>query len=122
MAAHTIKAKTLLTVFKGIIAQDDINENDVYQQIQSYVTLTPFYVKLFMFFSLVYCNLLSVVTNQKMIYSLPGNKVAVLLNNCEKHFIGRSIIMLLKLICTLVSFDDDKHAERIGYRHLVHCK
>ncbi|MGB4267840.1 MAG: hypothetical protein WBK20_01535 [Spirochaetota bacterium] len=122
MAANSMKAKTLITVVKGIIAKDDINENYVYQQIDSFLSVTPLYVKLFVVFSIAYCNMLSVLKNKKMIYSLHVNKVAVLLNNCEKHFIGRSIVMLFKLISTLVYFDDDKHAECIGYKHLDHCK
>ncbi len=122
MSANSIKARTLVSVFKGIIDQDGVNEDYVYWQIESYISLTPWYVKLFMAFCIVYCNILSVMKNKKMIYSLPMNNVAALLNNCEKHFAGKSIIMVLKLISTLVFFDDDKHAACIGYKHLEHCK
>ena len=122
MTFDSIGEKTLLTLLQAILGQDDFNKDYVYRQIESYVTRTPVYVRLFILGSIVYCNALSLLPKRRMIYSLKADDAVALLNKCEKHFVGTNIVMVLKLISTLVYFDNDKHAQRIGYYHLDHCK
>ena len=122
MTFDSIREKTLLTLLKAILGQDDFNDDYMYQQIERYVASAPVYVRLFIWSSIVYCNALSLLPKRRMIYSLKADDAVALLNKCEKNFIGANIVMILKLISTLAYFNDDKHAQRIGYHHLEHCK
>jgi hypothetical protein len=122
MTFDSIREKTLLTLLKAILGQDDFNDDYMYQQIERYVASAPVYVRLFIWGSIIYSNALSLLSKYRMLHSLKADDVVALLNKCEKHFVCTNIVMVLKLISTLVYFDNDKHAQRIGYHHLEHCK
>ncbi len=122
MIGNSIKRKTLITIYKTITTSNDINQDRYIQQIENYIALTPLYVKMVFLFCIVYCNVVSLFLNRKMLYSLSNEQAVLVLRSFEKSFAGHSIIMMLKLLCTLVHFDDDAHARSIGYIHLEHCK
>ncbi|MEW6525370.1 MAG: hypothetical protein AB1444_01725 [Spirochaetota bacterium] len=122
MNIHSISTKTLVALVQAIIGKDDFADNEAIIQFKGYIELTPFYVKLAIHFSVVYFNVLSIIKKQAMLYSLAGDHIVELLKECEKSFYGQSIIMIVKLISTLVYFDDDIHAAHIGYTHLEHCR
>lgn len=122
MQVRSIFKKTLIALVKAIIGKDDFNDNEIIQHIKGYVALTPFYVRLAILGSVIYFNVLSLMKKHVMVYSLAEDQIVLLLQNCEKSFYGQSIIMMVKLFSTLVYFDDDRHAQAIGYVHLDHCK
>jgi hypothetical protein len=122
MKINSISAKTLVALVKAIIGKDDFTDNYAIMQIKRYIELTPFYVRLAILFSVVYFNVLSLIKRQAMLYSLGGDHIVELLKECEKSFYGQSIIMIVKLISTLVYFDDNIHIAHIGYTHLEHCR
>lgn len=122
MKINSITTKTLVALIRSIIGKDDFDDNDAIMQVKGYIELTPFYVKLAIHFSVVYFNVLSLIKKQAMLYSLAGDHIVELLKECEKSFYGQSIIMIVKLISTMVYFDDDIRAAHIGYTHLEHCR
>lgn len=121
---NSLIIKSTITAVKSILYRNDFVYEDFFMAIKQYLALTPFYVRWIYRFSMYYCNLLSLIKQHTLFYTLPLDKSIQLLHSMEKSnlFINRSLIMMLKLFTTLIYFDDDVHAQLIGYEHLAHCK
>jgi hypothetical protein len=121
---NSLIIKSTITAAKSILCRDDFVHEDFFMALQQYLALTPFYVRWIYSFGMYYCNLLSLIKQHTPFYKLPLDKSIQLLHSMEKGnlFINRSLIMMLKLFTTMVYFDDDVHAQLIGYEHLAHCQ
>ncbi len=121
---NSLIIKSSITAVKSILYRDDFVYEDFFMALQQYLALTPFYVRWIYSFSMYYCNLLSIIKQRTLFYTLTLDKSIQLLHSMGKSnlFINRSLIMMLKLFATMVYFDDDVHVQLIGYEHLSHCQ
>ncbi|MCX8124576.1 MAG: hypothetical protein N3F66_10495 [Spirochaetes bacterium] len=122
MYVNSIKARTYAVLVKAILSKEDFDDYEIIRKIYSYEVLTPFYVKIALLFSVIYFNMISLMKKRAMMYSLKKDEIELLIKKIENTFYGQSLIMIVKLISTLVYFDDDIHAANIGYKHLEHCR
>lgn len=122
MQVGTIYSKTIVALIAATVGKKDFNESNIINEVKGYILHTPFYVKFAMRVSVVYFNLLSIIKKRKMMYSLHQHQISELLKECDHSFYGHILIMMIKLISTLVYFDDDTHAQKIGYSHVEHCR
>ncbi|MGQ9843655.1 MAG: hypothetical protein ACUVRK_08820 [Spirochaetota bacterium] len=124
MLGKTIKAKTTAHIIATVIAKDNFNTKELIKQLYDYMALTPWYVQWLFTFSIIYLNLLSLVKKGVLFYKLQYASSESILSAMEnsKLFFNRALIMMLKLLSTLVYFDNDEFAKHIGYYHLQHYK
>lgn len=124
MVGNTIKAKTTAHIITTVISKDNFDTGQLIKQLNEYLAWTPWYVKWLFTFSVIYLNLLSLVQKGALFYKLPYESSSSILSAMEtsKLFFNRALIMMLKLLCTLVYFDNDEYAQQIGYHHLAHCR
>lgn len=120
----TFFQKTTVHIVRSIISKDNINDDDIIHKINEYLALTPIYVQSLFTVSLIYVNILSVIKKYSLFYNLSAEASGSILSDMEhsKLFFNRAIVMMVKLISTLVYFDNDENAKTIGYNHLAHCK